>query len=92
MLGVAVSVELFVSEEFVVWLWTLDAFSRWGDLFDGLDCNVKLSGFVPATHVRIEALKSMLLLESSNLLREMEKVSSLSEIPSDLKQLDFAHQ
>jgi len=61
------------------------------DLFDGFDGNVELSGFVAATHVRVEALKSMLLLEGLDLFGEVEFVASFSEIAGDLVQLDFAH-
>jgi len=90
-LGAAVSMELFVSQEFVVWLWTLGAFSGRGDLFDSFDGYVELSGFVPATHVGVETLKSMLLLEGPDLFGEVEFLASLSEIACDLVRLDFAH-
>jgi hypothetical protein len=83
--------ELLVSGQFVFWRWPLDAFSGFGDLFNGFDSYVKLSGFVPASHVRVEALKSMFLLERSDLFSEVEFLASLSEIARDLVQLDFAH-
>ncbi len=62
-----------------------------GDLFDGFDGNVELSGFVSATHVRVEALKSMFFLEGLDLFGKVEFVASFSEIAGDLVQLDFAH-
>ena len=46
---------------------------------------------MPAPHVRVEALKSMFLLEGSDLFREMELIASLSEIARDFVQLNIAH-
>ena len=87
----AVSAGRFVAERFAFWRWPLGAFSRFSDLFDCFDRDVELSGFVPAPHVRVEALKSMFLLEGSDLFREMELLASLSEIARDFVQLNFAH-
>src|SRR2546428_4353522 len=66
-------------------------FSGFSDLFDCFDRDIELSGFVPAPHVGVEALKSMFLLEGSDLFREVELLASLSEIACDLVQLHFAH-
>jgi len=88
----AVSAGRFVAERFAFWRWPLGAFSGFSDLFDCFDRDVELSGFVPASHVRVEALKSMLLLEGSDLFREVELLASLSEIACDLVQLHFAHR
>jgi len=87
----AVSAGRFVAERFAFWRWPLGAFSRFSDLFDCFDRDVELSGFVPASHVGVEALKSMFLLEGSDLFREMELLASLSEIARDFVQLNFAH-
>ena len=84
--------ELIVLDWFAFVWYSLGGFPGFSDLFNSFDGYVKLSGFVPTAHVRVEALNSMLFLESSDLLREMQEVSSLSEIPSDLEQLDFAHE
>ena len=84
-------VELFVSKGFVVWLWTLDAFSGRSDLLDGFDGYVKLSCFVPASHVGVEGLEGMLFLERFDLFGKVKFVASLSEITSNLVQLHFAH-
>jgi hypothetical protein len=88
---VVVSEELLVWDPFVFWLQPLGAFSGFSDLFNSLDGNVKLSGFVSASHIRVEALKGMFFLEGSDLFGEMEFFASLSEIAGDLVQLDFAH-
>ncbi len=90
-LGEAVSEGIFVSGWFAFWRWPLGSFSGLSDLFDCFDRDVELSGFVPAPHVRVEALKSMFLLEGSDLFREMELLASLSEIARDFVQLNFAH-
>ena len=47
---------------------------------------------MPASHVGVEALQSMFLLEGSDLFREMEVFASLSEVARDLVQLDFTHE
>jgi hypothetical protein len=82
---------LLVSGWFVFWRWPLGAFSRFSDLFNGLDGNLKLSGLVPTPHIGVEALNSMFFLEGSDLFREMEEIAPLSEIACDLEQLDFTH-
>jgi hypothetical protein len=89
---VVVSEELLVWDQFVFWLQPLGAFSGFDDLFNGLDGNVKPSGFMSASHICVEALKGMLFLEGSDLFCEMEFFASLSEISGDLIQLDFAHE
>ena len=81
-----------VAEKFAFWRWPLDAFSGFSDLFDCFDRDHEFSGLVPASHVRVEALKSMFLLEGSDLFREVEVLASLSEIAGDLVQLHFAHR
>ncbi len=83
--------ELLVSDWFVFWLQPLGAFSGFSDLFNRLDGNVKLSGFMPTSHISVEALKSMLFFEGSDLLGKVELLASLSEIARDPVQLDFAH-
>ena len=88
----AVSAGRFVSERFAFWRRPLGAFSGFSDLFDCFDCDIELSGFVPASHVRVEALKSMFLLEGSDLFREVELLASLPEIACNLVQLHFAHR
>ena len=81
----------FVAERFAFWRWPLGAFSGFSDLFECFDRDHEPSGLVPASHVRVEALKSMFLLEGSDLFREVEVLASLSEIACDLVQLHFAH-
>ena len=88
----AVSAGRFVAERFAFWRWPLGAFSRFGDLFNCFDRDLELSSFVPASHVRVEALKSMFLLEGSDLFREVEVLASLSKIARDFVQLHFAHR
>ena len=87
----AVSAGRFVAERFAFWRRPLGAFSGFSDLFDCFDRDIELSGFVPASHVRVEALKSMFLLEGSDLFREVELLASLPEIACNLVQLHFAH-
>ena len=80
----AVSAVRSVAERSAFWQWPLGAFSGFSDLFDCFDRDIELSGFVPASHVGVEALKSMFLLEGSDLFREVELLASLPEIACNL--------
>jgi hypothetical protein len=89
---VAVSEELFVSERFAFLQQPLGSFSGLSDFLDSFDRYLELSCFVAASHVGVQTLKGMFLLEGSNLFREMQVLASLSEIARDFVQFHFAHK